>query len=801
MGKKIRKVVVIGAGTMGGGIAAHLANAGLTVYLLDIVPPDLTDDDRVRGISKDDPRFRNRFSLNALERILNAKPPLLFTRKNINCIIPGNLEDNISVVSDADWVIEAVVEDLQIKRSVFEKIGKFWKKGIIFSTNTSGISIEKIAEGFQDEMKEYFLGTHFFNPPRYMKLLEIIPTSKTRRDVLLAIVDFAERYLGKGIVIAKDTPNFIANRIGIFSFMYIVKLMMEEGLSIEEVDLLTGEIIGRPRSATFRTADMVGLDIIVNVAENLYNNAKDDEMREIFRIPEFIKRMKEQHLLGEKTGSGFYKRELKGEERRILFLDYNTLQYQPVKNPVFTSIELARNIEDVGKRLRRICSGSDRVSNFIWKVISEVILYAASRIPEIADNITDIDRAIRWGFGWKLGPFEILDSLNVKDFVERIKSEGRRIPPIIEKIAEKNYESIYKLERGKRYFFDLKDDSYREESVNPRIIILSSIKGSGGVIKSNPGASLIDIGDGVACLEFHSKANAIGIDTIQMAKEALKIVSENFDALVIGNKGEQFSAGANLMLILLEAEDENWDEIERMVREFQQLNMAIKYFEKPVVSAIFGMTLGGGCEIALSSSRVQAASETYMGLVEVGVGLIPAGGGIKELLIRNTEELPDDPSIDLLPFVRNAFECIARAKISSSAEEARELKLLRKIDSITYNQDFLIHDAKQTALYLVSTGYKPPLKKGIRVGGEDIYSAFKTYLYLIKEGGYISEYDYFIGNKIAFIISGGRLPRGSSVTEEYLLDLEREAFLSLCGERKTQDRIRHMLKTGKPLRN
>lgn len=801
MGKKIKKAAVIGAGTMGGGIAAHLANAGLTVYLLDIVPQQLTDEDKAEGLGMDDPRFRNRYSLKAIERIIDAKPPHLYSKRYIDLIIPGNIEDNISLVSEADWIIEAVVEDLEIKKSLFRKIGAFWKKGTIISTNTSGISIESIASEFSDDMKEYFLGTHFFNPPRYMKLLEIIPSSKTRKDVLSSIVDFAERYLGKGVVIAKDTPNFIANRIGIFSFMLTVKLMIEEGFSIEEVDLLTGDIIGRPRTATFRTADMVGLDIIINVAENLYNNALNDERRDIFKVDDFMRKMKEQGLLGEKTGAGFYRRERKDGERETFFLDYKTFQYQPVKKPVFASIELARNIEDPGKRIRKICSGTDRASNFIWKVISETIIYAASRIPEIADSPTDIDKAMRWGFGWKLGPFEILDSLNVRDFVSRIEREGRQIPAFIERIVERDLDTIYKYEDGRRYFFNLKDDAYREETTHPRHIILSSIKRSKGTIRSNPGASLIDIGDGIACLEFHSKANVIGVDTIQMLKESLRIVSEDFDALIIGNQGEQFSAGANLMLILLEAEDGNWDEIERMVKEFQQLNMSIKYFEKPVISAIFGMTLGGGCEIALSSSRIQAVSETYMGLVEVAVGLVPAGGGIKELLIRNIEHLPDDPSVDLLPFVRNAFECIARAKVSSSADEARELRFLREHDSITHNLDFLLYDAKQTALSLVSAGYRPPFKKMIRVGGEELYSAIKAYLYLLKEGGFISQHDYLIGSKIAFVISGGRITAASLVTEEYILDLEREVFLSLCGEKKTQERIRHMLRTGKPLRN
>jgi len=793
----IRKAVVLGAGTMGSAIAAHLANAGVPVVLLDIVPGELTEEEQRRGLTLQSPEVRNRLATQAIARLQKAQPPAFFSPERAGLITVGNLEDHLDAVSDADWVVEAVIEVLPVKQQLMERVERFWRPGTMVSTNTSGLPVHRIVEDRSLEFRRHFLGTHFFNPPRYMRLLEIIPTSDTDPEIVARMSRVGEFLLGKGIVYAKDRPNFIANRIGTYSFLLAVKLMLEQGLTIEEVDELTGPAIGRPRTGTFRLLDLVGLDIALHVAENAYRNLPEDEEREIYRIPEFLRLMAERGWLGEKTGGGFYRR-VDGE---IYTLDYTTMEYRPRRRASFPSVEAARNIEDAGKRIRQLIFAEDRAGRYLWPLLSGVLVYTARRIPEITDEIVNIDRAMRWGFGWDLGPFELWDALGVRDVAQRLEREGRELPPLVQAVLRTKEGTFYRKMEGIREYFDLGVQGYRPEVRSPQVIVLSSLREEGKVVASNPGASLIDLGDGVACLEFHTKMNTIGEDIIRMLHQSLEEVRKHFDGLVIGNQGRDFSVGANLMLLLLEAQEGNWEDLDLAVRQFQRAGMAIKYFDRPVVAAPFGRTLAGGCEICLAAPRIQAAAETYMGLVEVGVGLIPAGGGTKEMVLRSQERVPEGATVDLLPLLRGAFETIAMAKVSTSAEDARRLGFLRPTDGISMNPDHLLYDAKQAVLEMVRSGYRPPLPRKIRVVGERGRAAILSYLYNMRVGEYITPYEEHIGRKLAYVMTGGDVPENALVTEDYLLDLEREAFLSLLGEPKTQERIRHMLQTGKPLRN
>jgi 3-hydroxyacyl-CoA dehydrogenase len=754
--RTLRQVAVLGAGTMGARIAAHFANAGVPALLLDIVLPAERD--------------RNAAARKGVESAAKQKPGGFFTEAGRALVTPGNFEDDLAKIAGCDWVIEAVTENLAIKRDLWKRVDAVRKPDALLSTNTSGIPLALISEGFPADFRRRFLGTHFFNPPRYLHLLELIPGADTDSEILAFVRDFADRRLGKGVVPCKDTPNFIANRIGSFLGGTIAKYTVEDGFTIEEVDALTGSLIGLPKSASYRLLDIVGLDVWGFVGSNLYEAVPDDPWRERFIPVDFQKQMLERKWLGEKTGQGFYKRV--GLNRDIHVLDWRTFEYAPLTKPKFASVEQARQMEDLPTRLRYLVNSDDRAGRFLWKVFSDLFVYSAERIPEIADRIVEIDRAMRWGYAHKYGPFELWDVLGFEDVVCRLEKQGREVPP-----AVRGAKSLYKDDS----YFDFGTQQYRALEPRPGIVVLKERK------RSNSGASLADFGDGVLCVEFHTRMNAVGEDIIAMVFTALEELERNYDALVIGNQGEHFSAGANLMMILLAAQEGDWDELDAMIRRFQQMNMALKYAPKPVVAAPFGYTLGGGCEVALHASRLQASAELYMGLVETGVGVIPAAGGCKELLAR-------------LKNPRRVFELIGYAKVSTSAEDARALGLLHKADAVSMNPERLLGDAKALALSMVN-GYAPPARAPIQVGGEAMFAALKIGVWTALQGHYISEYDAVIGEKLAHVISGGRLSGEQMVSEEYLLDLEREAFLSLCGNAKTQERIAHMLKTGKPLRN
>jgi 3-hydroxyacyl-CoA dehydrogenase len=801
---RIEKAAVLGAGTMGAQIAAHLANARIPVVLLDIAPRELTKEEEARGLRLESREVRDRIARAGLEAAKKAKPAAFFTPELASLVRVGNFEDDLALLKDCDLIIEAVVENLEIKRQLYERVEEHRRAGSIIASNTSGIPIKQLAEGRSEDFRAHFLGVHFFNPPRYLHLVEIIRTEWTKPEVSCFMYGFLDQRLGKGVVPAKDRPNFIANRIGTFGAMVTIGTMIEDGYSIEEVDKMTGQAVGRPKSATFRTFDLVGLDVFGHVVKNLYEALPDDDEREVFVAPEFLREMIGRGLLGNKTKGGFYRRQKgEGEKQEIWTLDTASLEYRPAQKVKLPSLDMAKNIEDTGERIKALVWGKDRVGAFLWKTMSRTLRYAANRIPEIADTVVEIDRAMRWGFNWELGPFEVWDAIGVEKAVARMKEEGESIPVNVERMLEAGATSFYKKEQGERSYFDFASGKYVPMSDPVGTIILKSVKDRTGVIKKNAGASLIDIGDGVACLEFHSKMNAIGGDTLQMLKQSLAEVEKNFVGLVVGNQGVNFCVGANIMLMLLEAQEENWEELDMMVRVFQNATMSLRYSPKPVVVAPFQMTFGGGCEMVLHADRVRAAAETYIGLVEVGVGIIPAGGGTKEMLVRALDSIPKDMSdADPFPFVKRAFETIALAKVATSAEEARFLGFLAADDTVSMNNDRLIADAKQEVLALAASGYvEPQPRMDILALGLPALATLKLGIHQMLRGGFISEHDALIGCKLARILTGGDLNHPTRVSERYLLDLEREAFLSLCGERKTQERIAHMLKSGKPLRN
>ena len=801
---RIEKAAVLGAGTMGAQIAAHLANARIPVILLDIPARELTAEEAAKGLTLESGEVRNRIARSGLEAAKKARPAAFFTPELAGLVTVGNFEDDLARLKDCDLIIEAVVENLEIKRKLYERVEQFRRPGSVVASNTSGIPIRQLAEGRSEDFRAHFLGIHFFNPPRYLHLVELIGTEWTRPEVSCSVYGFLDQRLGKGVVTAKDRPNFIANRIGTFGALYTIRTMLEDGYSIEEVDKMTGQAVGRPKTATFRTFDLVGLDVFAHVVQNLYDALPEDEEREVFIAPEFLKGMTERGLLGNKTRGGFYRKQKgEGEKQEIWTLDHASLEYRPAQKVRLPALDLAKNIETTPERIKALVWGKDRVGAFLWKTISRTLRYAAGRIPEIADNVVEIDRAMKWGFNWELGVFETWDAIGVEKSVTRMREEGQSVPQNVQRMLEAGATSFYKTEQGQRSYFDFASGQYQPVNELPGVVVLKSIKERAGVIKRNAGASLIDLGDGVACLEFHSKMNAIGGDTLQMIKYALAEVEKNFAGLVVGNQGVNFSVGANLMLLLLEAQDENWEEIDLIVRAFQNATMSLRYSAKPVVVAPFQMTFGGGCEMTLHGDRVRAAAETYIGLVEVGVGLIPAGGGTKELLLRALDSIPGGMNdADPFPFVKRAFETIALAKVATSAEEARSLGFLGADDTVSMNSDRLIADAKQEVLSLAASGYvEPQQRTDILALGLPALATLKLGIHQMKRGGFISDYDALIGEKLARILTGGDLNHPTRVSEQYLLDLEREAFLSLCGERKTQERIGHMLKNGKPLRN
>ena len=792
---------------MGVRIAAHLANAGILCFLLDIVPSELNAEEKRKGLTLQNPVVRNRIVLAGMESARKLRPAAFFTPETARLITAGNLEDNLGWCAEADWIIEAVAENLEIKRRLFERIETVRKPGTIVTSNTSGIPIHLIAEGRSEDFQRHWAGAHFFNPPRYMKLVELIAGPKTLPEVLRTIEEICDLRLGKGVVPANDTPNFIANRVGVFSMLNAVHEMQTLDMTVEEVDACTGPAIGWPSSATFRTADIVGLDVLAHVVTNLYENVPADESREMFRVPPLVDEMMKRGWIGEKAGSGFYKRIKKDGESEILTLDWKEMEYRPRAKSKFPSIEAGKLIEDTRERLRALLApvldgkDGDKANRFLWSTLSEMCLYAARRVPEIAANIVDVDRAMRWGFGWELGPFETWDAVGVERMAKAVEREGKSLPPLIAKVLASPKKSFYEYEKGETSYFDLSSPALKPLPDSLGIIILKSLKDRSREVQKNSGASLIDLGDGVICCEFHSKMNTIGGDLVAMIHAGIARLGTEFDAMVIGNQAAHFSAGANLMLLLVSAQEAEWDDIHLFIKKFQRVNMAIKYAARPVVVAPQGLALGGGCEICLHGARIHATAELYIGEVETGVGLIPAGGGTKEMLIRAGEHAATGEDLDLLHALKSVFETIAMAKVSTSAEEARSLGFLRPADLIAMNKDRQISDAKQTALAMVRAGYHPPAPAEIHVLGEEFLSLAKLAVHMMTRGGYASEHDAVVARKLAYIMAGGSITAPQMVPEQYVLDLEREAFVSLCGERKTQERIAHTLKTGKPLRN
>ena len=812
--KRIHKVAVLGAGTMGARIAAHFANAGVPGYLLDIVPPDA------------DGPARNKIAVAGLEAAKKSKPAAFFEPALARLVTVGNLEDDLKHLSEVDWIIEAVVENLEIKRALLKKVEAVRKPGTIVSTNTSGLPVAKIAEGFSDDFRKSWLGTHFFNPPRYMRLLEIIATPETDRTAIEAVTHFSDVNLGKGVVFAKDTPNFIANRIGTFSVLNVMRLMQEMDLSIEDVDALTGDAVGWPKSATFRTIDLVGLDILGHVVGNMEKSGGQENTPHPSPLPDFYKQMLERKWLGDKTKGGFYKKGVgrapspadAGKEDERLALDWKTLEYRPRQKANFPALEMAKNIEDTGARLRMLLGleGSpqrgDKAGAFLWSVLSDLWNYSANRVPEISDSIVEIDRAMRLGFNWKLGPFELWDAAGIEATVARMKKEGRAVAGNVEQLLAGGKKSWYlddpKAASG-RVYFDLRSAKYAPVEVPQGVWSVEVAKKSNGVVKKNSGASLIDLGDGVACIEFHSKMNSLGGDIVSLISQTLKPggPGDGFDAFVITNDADNFSVGANVMLLLMSVQEEEWDEVDLAIRQFQGMTQAIKFSPKPVVVAPFGLCLGGGTEITLHAAARQPHAELYAGLVEVGVGLLPGGGGCKEMLLRAVDSAAAirpgrGESIELMEAMKKAFETIATGKVATSAHEARSLGFLHESDNITMNRERVLADAKARALELVRAGYEPPQPRtDIPAPGENVLAALRLGVHIMRQGEYISDHEVKIATRVAEVLCGGNVTPGTPVSEQYILDLEREAFKSLCGERKTQERIQYTLKTGKTLRN
>ncbi|MFE1627764.1 3-hydroxyacyl-CoA dehydrogenase NAD-binding domain-containing protein [Brevibacillus reuszeri] len=802
MERKIRKAAVLGSGVMGAGIAAHLANVGIPTLLLDIVPRELTEDESKKGLTLADSVVRNRIAQSGKDRLLKEKPAPLYDKKCIDLITVGNFDDHLSLLSDVDWIIEVVVENLDVKKQVFAQVEAHRKPGTIVTSNTSGVSINEMAEGRSEDFRKHFLGTHFFNPPRYLKLLEIIPSHDTDPSIVAFMSDFGEHVLGKGTVLCKDTPNFIANRIGTYGLQVSIHEMQRIGLGVDEVDALTGPVIGRPKSATFRTLDVVGLDTYVHVAGNVRNKSTDAQEKAIFEVPEFVLQMVEKRMIGQKAGQGFFKQIKSAQGKEILALDTQTLEYRPSIKAKFASLDAAKTAKTLPEKLRALAYGKDKGSEFVWSVLKKVLLYSADKAHEIADDLVAVDQAMKWGFGWELGPFETWDAIGVEKSVARMREEGETIPALVEELLASGKTSFYNKNEGRTTVFSI-GGIYKNVEEKKERINLAALKEQGKLIRKNAGAALIDLGDGVACLEFTSPHNALGMDLLQMAHVAAEEVQKNFVGLVIGNQGKNFCVGMNLAMALMEAQDENWLELDLLVTNFHKAGRVLRYLHRPVVAAPFGMTLGGGVEVLYLADRAQASAETYLGLVEVGVGLLPGGGGTKEMLFRAMENLPDTGSVpvDSFPLVAKAFETIAMAKVSTSGQEAINLGYLRATDRISINPDHLLYDAKQLVLSMDKEGYTPPAPRKIKVIGETGYANLSQNVYAMKKSGYISDHDELIANKIAYVMSGGDLPAGTEVTEEYILGLEKQAFLELLKTQKTQQRMQHMLTKNKPLRN
>jgi 3-hydroxyacyl-CoA dehydrogenase len=800
MKRIIKKVAVLGSGVMGARIACHFANIGVQVLLLDIAPQELAPEEAQRGLALDHPAVKNRLVNSALQAAVGANPSPLYKKEDARLITTGNFDDNLRDIAACDWVLEVVVENLKIKQGLFEKVEQYRKPGTLISSNTSGIPIQLMAEGRSEDFKKHFCGTHFFNPPRYLRLLEIIPSPHTDPAVVAFLLQYGDLYLGKTTVLAKDTPAFIANRIGIFGIMDAFHQMEKLGLTIDEVDRITGPVIGRPKSATFRTLDVVGLDTLANVARGLYQTGEKDEARERFVLPPYVQQMLEKKWLGDKTRQGFYKK-TKNErgETEILTLDLQTLAYGPKQKVKFASLEPLKTIENLPQRLRTLTQGSDKAAAFFRATAQGKFQYVSNRIPEISDELYRVDDAMRAGFGWEIGPFEMWDALGVADTVKAMEAENRPPAPWVYEMLAAGHTAFYQLLQGRRHYYDPAPKSYNPLPGAESFIILDHLR-QNQVVWKNTGATLFDLGDGILNLEFHTKMNTLGTEIIQGLNKAIEMGERDFRGLVVGNDAADFSAGANLALVYMYALEQDYDELNGMIRQFQNAIMRMRYSAIPVVMAPHGLTLGGGCELCLHADKVQAAAETYMGLVEFGVGLIPAGGGTKELTLRTADSFEaGDTEYNAL---RNTFTTIAMAKVSTSAAEAFDLKYLRPGDAITINRSRLIAEAKGAALELAQAGYTQPVpRQDIKVLGRGALGMFLTGVYAMFDGNYISEHDLKIARKLAFVMCGGDLSAPALVSEQYLLDLEREAFLSLTGERKTLERIKSILTSGKPLRN
>ena len=809
--RQIRKIAVLGAGTMGSRIAAHIANAGVPVVLLDMVPPG-TDASAEKAA-------KNKFVLAALDGLKKAKPAAFFVPENARLVTVGNFDDDMGLIADCDWIIEVVAENLEIKRALLDRVERHRRGDSIVTSNTSGLPIHEIVDGRCDELRSHWFGTHFFNPPRYMRLLEVIPTADTDAVDVALVERFCDQRLGKAIVHAHDTPNFIANRIGTFSMGNAIRLMQAQGLTIEEVDTLTGAALGWPKTGTFRLGDMVGIDVLAHVSKNFEAQAAaiKDERADVMLAP-FIGRMIEKKWLGDKTGQGFYKKAGKDAEGRDvrLVIDPETLEYKESARPKFPALDMAKSVESTVARIPQLLhadASKDKAARFYWPLLTELFTYAANRVPEIADNIAEIDTAMKTGFNWELGPFEMFDAAGVRATTEKMRAAGAPVSANVEKllaVGESWYRDDPSAASGRQYF-DVVSGTYRPVPAVEGVTSLAVIKKAKGVVRKNAGASVVDLGDGVAAIELHSKMNALGDDIVNLITQTLKAASEqvaNFEAFVITGDSANFSVGANLMQLLLSVQDEEWDDVEMAVRAFQNMTQAIKFCPRPVVVAPYGMCLGGGTEISLHAAARQPHAELYMGLVETGVGLIPGGGGCKEMTIKSVEAAasirPDarGEGVEIFEALKKNFETIAMAKVSTSAAEARGLGFLKASDNVTMNRQRLLTDAKLRARALADAGYAPPVPRtDIAAPGENALATLKLAVWTMHEGQYISDHDAKVANWVAYALCGGKVTPGTLVSEQYLLDLEREAFLSLCGEKKTQERIAFTLKTGKPLRN
>ena len=792
MKRTIKKVAVLGSGVMGSRIACHFAGIGVPVLLLDIVPKDVSADAK--------PSQRNKIVNDALQAALKSNPSPVYTKDAAKLITTGNFEDNMKDIHNCDWVIEVVVERLDIKQQVYDQVEKFRRPGTLITSNTSGIPIHWLAKGRSDDFRKNFCGTHFFNPPRYLRLLEIIPTKDTDPSVVDFLMHYGDLYLGKATVLGKDTPAFIANRIGVFGIMAIFHIMDKLGLSIDEVDALTGPIIGRPKSATFRTADVVGIDTLVKVAKGVAENCPNDEAKDLFKIPEWLNKVVENNWLGDKTGQGFFKK-IKGADGQseILTLNLQTLQYEPRKKPKFATLEMAKPIDDLKTRLKTLVTGQDKAGEFYRQLHYSLFSYISHRIPEISDELYRVDDAMKAGFGWEIGAFESWNVLGVAKTVEDMKAAGFSVAPWIEEMLATGNKSFYKTENGKSLYYDVTLKTYKQIPGTESFIILNNYKDK--IVWKNSNAALYDIGDDVVALQWNTKMNTIGSEVLEAINKSIAIAEEKFKGLVIANDGANFSAGANIGMIFMYAVEQDFDELDMAVRMFQNTMMRARYSSVPVAVAPHGLTLGGGCELNLHADKICAAAETYIGLVELGVGLIPAGGGTKEFVLRASDEMhPDEPETITL---KNRFLTIATAKVATSAFEGYELGILRKgQDEVVINQDRRIAEAKRSVLELYESGYVMPVqRKDIKVLGRSALGALYAGINGMLRANYATEHDALVARKLAYVMCGGDLSEQTLASEQYLLDLEREAFLSLSGQRKTLERIQSVLKTGKPVRN